>query len=120
VAAIRWRGSAASLLSATQAIEQALGRTESFRNGPREIDIDILDVNGARRAASDPILPHPRMRGRRFVLAPLAELAPDWRDPETGATARELLRALPSRPGARRLPSPSSRPRGWPARRPGS
>ena len=105
VAAIRWKGSPARLLRATQAIERALGRTRSFRNGPREIDIDILDVNGLRRTAADPILPHPRMRRRRFVLAPLAELAPDWTDPETGATARELLRALPTRPRAKRLPA---------------
>ncbi|HEY2797122.1 MAG TPA: 2-amino-4-hydroxy-6-hydroxymethyldihydropteridine diphosphokinase [Thermoanaerobaculia bacterium] len=123
VVAIRWKGSAVRLLRATQAIERELGRTGSFANGPREIDIDILDVNGTRRRASDPILPHPRLRGRRFVLAPLAELAPEWTDPETGATARELLRALPPRPGARRLSGPSrtsSSPRGWPARRPGS
>ncbi len=105
MAAIRWSGSAVRLLRATQAIEQALGRTPTFRNGPREIDIDILDVNGSRRTAGDPILPHPRMRGRRFVLAPLAELAPDWTDPETGATVRELLRGLPARPRAKRLPA---------------
>jgi 2-amino-4-hydroxy-6-hydroxymethyldihydropteridine diphosphokinase len=43
------------------------------------------------------------MRRRRFVLAPLAELAPDWTDPETGATVRELLRDLPARPRAKRL-----------------
>ena len=111
MAAIRWRDSAASLLSATQRIERELGRTKSFCNGPREIDLDILDVNGARRTGSDPILPHPRMRGRRFVLAPLAELAPDWIDPETGATALELLRALPKGPGARRLSARLSRAR---------
>ncbi len=130
VAAIRWTGSPVRLLRATQAIEQALGRTRSFRNGPREIDIDILDLNGSRRTAADPILPHPRMRGRRFVLAPLAELAPDWTDPVSGATARELLRSLPARPRATRLSeplrgrsarsSPSSRRRGSSARRPGS
>src|SRR5262245_24340021 len=117
VAAIRWRGSAPGLLRATQAIERELGRTKTFRNGPREIDIDILDVNGRRRGEKDPILPHPRLRGRRFVLAPLAEIAPDWKDPVTGETARELLHALPARPGARRLSSSS---RGWSARRPGS
>ncbi|HEY4231450.1 MAG TPA: 2-amino-4-hydroxy-6-hydroxymethyldihydropteridine diphosphokinase [Thermoanaerobaculia bacterium] len=106
VAAIRWKDSPVRLLRATQAIEQALGRTRTFRNGPREIDIDILDVNGSRRAAGDPILPHPRMHGRRFVLAPLAELAPDWTHPQTGATARELLRTLPKRPRATRLTAP--------------
>jgi 2-amino-4-hydroxy-6-hydroxymethyldihydropteridine diphosphokinase len=109
VVAIRWRGSPVRLLRATQSIEQALGRTRSFRNGPREIDVDILDVNGSRRTAADPILPHPRMRGRRFVLAPLAELSPDWVDPVSGKTARDLLRMLPARPRATRLSAPLRR-----------
>lgn len=117
VVAIRWSRSSESLLRALQAIEAAVGRTPSFRNGPREIDIDILDLGGRRRRVRDPILPHPRMARRRFVLAPLAELAPEWRHPETGRTAAELLRALPPRPRASRL---SSSPRGWRARRPGS
>jgi 2-amino-4-hydroxy-6-hydroxymethyldihydropteridine diphosphokinase len=116
VAAVLWRGSAERLLIATQSIEMLVGRTPSFRNGPREIDIDILDLGGRRRSR-DPILPHPRMSGRRFVLAPLAELAPEWRHPETGRTAAELLRELPERPRATRL---SSRRTGWPARRPES
>ncbi|MEP6995037.1 MAG: 2-amino-4-hydroxy-6-hydroxymethyldihydropteridine diphosphokinase [Acidobacteriota bacterium] len=117
VAAILWRGSAERLLRAAQAIEKSIGRKPSFRNGPREIDLDVLDLGGRRRKFRDPILPHPRMAGRRFVLAPLAELAPDWRHPETGRTAADLLRELPARPGATRL---SSRPKGWPSRRPGS
>jgi 2-amino-4-hydroxy-6-hydroxymethyldihydropteridine diphosphokinase len=121
VAAIRWTGTAGRLLRTTQAIERRVGRTKSFRNGPREIDIDILDLAGRRRRAGDPILPHPRLSGRRFVLAPLAELAPQWRHPETGLTARELLRDLPARPRARRLARAiSSSPRGWISRRPGS
>jgi 2-amino-4-hydroxy-6-hydroxymethyldihydropteridine diphosphokinase len=117
VAAILWAGTPGELLRATQAVERAVGRTPSFRNGPREIDIDILDLGGRRRASRDPILPHPRMARRRFVLAPLAEIAPDWRHPETGLRAEELLGALPRRPRATRL---TSRPRGWRARRPGS
>ena len=117
VAAIRWSRSAESLLRAMQSIEEAVGRTPSFRNGPREIDIDILDLDARRRRLRDPILPHPRMAGRRFVLAPLAELAPEWRHPETGRTAAELLSELPARPRATKI---FSRPRGWPARRPGS
>ncbi len=104
VVVIRWSRSAEQLLRALQAIEAAVGRTPSFRNGPREIDIDILDLGGRRRRARDPILPHPRMERRRFVLAPLAELAPEWRHPETGRTAADLLSALPKRPRASRLP----------------
>ena len=117
VAAIEWSGSARELLRATQEIERRVGRTPSVRNGPREIDVDVLDLGGVRRIGPDPILPHPRMRGRRFVLAPLSEIAPEWRHPEGGESAVELLSALPRRPGVRKI---SSRPRGSSARRPGS
>ncbi len=68
VAAIVWNGSPERLLRETRTIERTVGRTPSFRNGPREIDVDILDIEGIRRASKDPILPHPRMEERRFVL----------------------------------------------------
>jgi 2-amino-4-hydroxy-6-hydroxymethyldihydropteridine diphosphokinase len=109
VAAIAWSGTPEGLHALTRRVERAVGRTPSFRNGPREIDVDILDIEGVRRRRPDLILPHPRLAERRFALAPLAELAPGWRHPETGETAAELLRALPRRPGVTRL---SSRPRG--------
>ena len=117
VAAIGWSGTAEGLLALARRVERVVGRTPGFRNGPREIDVDILDLEGVRRARTDPILPHPRLAERRFVLAPLAELAPGWRHPMTGESATELLRRLPSRPGATRL---SARPRGSLARPPGS
>jgi 7,8-dihydro-6-hydroxymethylpterin-pyrophosphokinase len=109
-AAIVWNGSPERLLRETRAIERRVGRTPSFRNGPREIDVDILDIEGIRHASKDPILPHPRIEERRFVLAPLSEIAPGWRHPESGRTAAESMRRLPRRPGVRRL---SSRPRGF-------
>ena len=117
VAAIEWAGSPRELLRAAKEIERRVGRTPGVRNGPREIDVDVLDLGGLIRRAPDPVLPHPRMRERRFVLAPLAEIAPRWRHPEGGESAAELLRALPARPGVRRL---SSSPRGSSARRSGS
>ncbi len=116
VAAIAWKGPATRLLREVQAIERIVGRTPSFRNGPREIDVDILDFEGVRRGSRDPLLPHPRMARRRFVLAPLAEIAPGWRHPENGRTAAQMMRGLPARPGVRRL---SSRPRGFSAPGPG-
>ena len=84
VAEILWRGSPGSLLAALKAIERELGRVPRFVNGPREIDLDILDFAGSVRRRPDPVLPHPRMTVRRFALAPLAEIAPRWRHPVDG------------------------------------
>ncbi len=103
VAEIRWRGSPRGLLDALKAIERRLGRVSRFVDGPREIDLDILDFAGLVRRGPDPVLPHPRMRSRRFALAPLAEIAPGWRHPVDGRTATELLAAIPDGPRIRRL-----------------
>jgi 2-amino-4-hydroxy-6-hydroxymethyldihydropteridine diphosphokinase len=101
--AVRWTGSPERLLALLQALERRLGRRPTFPGGPREIDIDILDFGGAVRGSPDPVLPHPRLISRRFALAPIAEIAPGWRHPVTGQTARAMLRALPRKPGARKV-----------------
>jgi 2-amino-4-hydroxy-6-hydroxymethyldihydropteridine diphosphokinase len=112
VARIRWTGPPRRLLSAVKRIEKRLGKVATFRNGPRVIDIDLLDVGGAVRRRHDPVLPHPRLAERRFVLAPLSEISPRWRHPVTGETARRMLAELPARPRARRLrPGPARRAR---------
>ena len=103
VVAIRWTGSPGSLLATVKEVERRGGRVPTFRNGPREIDVDILDLRGLVRAGRDPILPHPRLAGRRFVLAPLEEIAPGWRHPVTGLTARQMLALLPAGPSVRRI-----------------
>jgi 2-amino-4-hydroxy-6-hydroxymethyldihydropteridine diphosphokinase len=113
VAAVAWRGTPERLLGLVKRVERIVGRTRTFTDGPREIDVDILDLGGLARSKPDPVLPHPRLSERRFALAPLSEIAPDWRHPATGRSAAELLAALPARPRARRL---SSRPRGSSAR----
>lgn len=75
-------------------IEQELGRSEAPRNGPRVIDIDLLAYGELAMTSAELIVPHPRLHGRSFVLAPLAEIAPDWIHPTLQRKASELFAAL--------------------------
>ncbi len=84
-----------TLLAALQAIENAAGRVRPYPNAPRTLDLDIIAMGELVRQAPDPILPHPRAHLRRFVLQPLAEVAPGWRHPVLGQSVEELLTALP-------------------------
>jgi 2-amino-4-hydroxy-6-hydroxymethyldihydropteridine diphosphokinase len=79
------------LLTRLQKIERAMGRQRTVAKGPRIIDLDILQFSDAQIHTSRLEIPHPRMTERRFVLEPLAELAPDLRHPKTKATVREML-----------------------------
>ncbi|MGA2149443.1 MAG: 2-amino-4-hydroxy-6-hydroxymethyldihydropteridine diphosphokinase [Bryobacteraceae bacterium] len=83
------------LLKVTQRIERELGRVRSVPKGPRTVDIDILFYGRAVVHTERLEIPHPRLAERRFVLAPLADLAPDLRHPVTKRTAREMLAAAP-------------------------
>ncbi len=85
----------AALLAQLLALEQRFGRRRSEPNAARTLDLDLLDYDGQKFAEPDLVLPHPRMHERRFVLAPLAEIAPGWRHPRFGASAAELLARLP-------------------------
>ncbi len=86
----------AALLDALLALEAEAGRVRGEeRNAARPLDLDLLDLDGVVRPSPAPILPHPRLRERGFVLRPLAEVAPDWRHPTTGESVADLIAALP-------------------------
>lgn len=93
-----------ALLAYVKSIEAALGRQHTFRNGPRPIDIDILFYDDIRHEQEHLTVPHPRLAERAFVLAPLAEIAPDVVDPVSGKSARLLLDAV-SQDGVQKLES---------------
>ena len=98
------------LLKLCREVERALGRDLDQRGGPRTLDLDVL-FYGAR-VIDDPRLtvPHPRMHQRRFVLAPMTEIAPDWVHPVLQRTMSDLLLHLDNLDEVRRLqPPPGSR-----------
>ncbi len=81
------------LLAELHAVEEVFGRVKTVPNAARLIDLDLLDYHGeiAPGGAGRATLPHPRMACRAFVLRPLADLAPGWRHPVTGATVEAML-----------------------------
>ena len=95
------------LLALMHEVEDVYGRVRSVPNAARLIDLDLLDFHGeiAPGGPGQAILPHPRLGGRAFVLRPLADLAPAWRHPQTGAAIQALLAALPPGQVIERLPS---------------
>ena len=82
------------LMTLLEQTETRFGRKRSVKNSPRTLDLDIVDYDG-RVAEGPPVLPHPRLRDRAFVLVPLADIAPGWRHPATGETVEALIAALP-------------------------
>ena len=87
-----------ALMRALLGIEREMGRDRASASapakGPRIIDLDLLLMDDAVVASPELTLPHPALAQRRFVLEPLAEIAPAMLDPQSGRTVSELLRAL--------------------------
>lgn len=83
------------LLRALMRIERDLGRRRTIPRGPRTLDLDILFYGSSVIRAKDLEVPHPRLDGRRFVLVPLAELAPGLRHPISHKTVSQLLAETP-------------------------
>lgn len=98
------------LLELCREVERALGRDLDQRGGPRTLDLDMLFYGV--RVIDEPLLtvPHPRLHQRRFVLAPMAEIAPDWVHPVLQRTMNDLLLHVNDPAEVRRLqPPPGSR-----------
>ena len=91
------------LLKKVLAIEHEMGRIRTRDKGPRSIDIDILLFGDQLIEERGLKIPHPAMHQRRFVLEPLAEIAPEVVHPQLRKTARELLAALPAGQAVHRL-----------------
>ena len=91
------------LLQACLAVEAELGRVRDEPNGPRTLDVDILFDGAERLAGPAPIVPHPRLAERRFVLEPLVEILPELVHPALGLRARELLARCPDTSAVKRL-----------------
>ena len=85
-----------ALLDLLHRIEAKYGRVRGRPNAARPLDLDLLDYDGlVRKGPGAPILPHPRLDHRAFVLQPLADVAPGWRHPGNGRTVGEMLAAMP-------------------------
>ena len=104
VVAIETALAPAALLARLHEIERAFARERSIPNAARTLDLDLIAFHDRVSEGEEggPILPHPRLAERAFVLLPLQELAPAWRHPRSGIPIADLVRALP--PGQRAQP----------------
>jgi 2-amino-4-hydroxy-6-hydroxymethyldihydropteridine diphosphokinase len=103
VVRLRTRLAPSELLNKLKKIEHAAGRRPAKRWGPRTLDLDLLDYHGLGMRTRRLVLPHPEIAARTFVLIPLLQVAPRWRHPLTGKTARDLLERLSGQTAGRSL-----------------
>jgi 2-amino-4-hydroxy-6-hydroxymethyldihydropteridine diphosphokinase len=95
VAIVEANGPPEAVLEALFAIERSFGRTRGLPNAPRTLDLDLIAYGRMVQGGPGLILPHPRAHERRFVMGPLAEIAPGWVHPVLGKTAVELAATAP-------------------------
>lgn len=91
--------SASELMEELHVVERSFGRTRTVRWGPRTLDLDLLAYGRQAFRLAGLVVPHARMQERRFVLAPLVEIYPEWRHPLLNKTAVELLAGLSDEEG---------------------
>jgi 2-amino-4-hydroxy-6-hydroxymethyldihydropteridine diphosphokinase len=103
VAVVETNLSPGAVLGLLHQIEAAFGRVRAAVNAPRVLDLDLL-AYGAIVQADWPVLPHPRLHERAFVLRPLADVAPGWRHPVSGLGIGQMLAVLGPEQSTRRLP----------------
>ncbi len=89
------------LLNLLNTIEKQFGRVRTVKNAPRIIDLDLLAFGNTIRTDDPPLLPHPRLAERIFVLRPLIDIEPSWKHPLLGLSAKELIKNLSSTDGIR-------------------
>ncbi|QDV91657.1 Bifunctional folate synthesis protein [Phycisphaerae bacterium RAS2] len=96
VAQVRTTLTAPRLLHVCRRIEDSLQRQRAVHHGPRTMDLDILAFDDEIHSSPELMIPHPLMHERRFVMEPLAEIAPDWVHPALDQNATELLARIGS------------------------
>ena len=94
-----------ALLALLHEVEAEFGRVRSYPNAPRVLDLDLLAYGDiVQQGPQPPLLPHPRLAERGFVLRPLREIKPDWHHPLSGQSLAEMIACLPSNQVVRPLP----------------
>jgi 2-amino-4-hydroxy-6-hydroxymethyldihydropteridine diphosphokinase len=96
VAIVRTRLPPRSLMAFMIGLEAIFGRTRADANAPRTLDLDLIAYGRLQLETPGLTLPHPRAHERRFVMGPLAQIAPDWRHPLSGETAADLAARSPA------------------------
>jgi len=105
VAEVSWAGTASELLAILHDVEAWFGRVRGAVNAARSLDLDLLAFHDQVKATDPPILPHPRLHERAFVLLPLRDIAPSWTHPKLVQGVDAMIKSLAPGQETRRLGS---------------